>query len=105
MKRRIVGEKKSYKLNRATCAFGSQDDFEVIPKIWGNDISLNKWTPELLKIKKDIEKIGVFTYGFTDFMELKTANKTMNYSCCCFAVYVLARRFVNKWQVPFHPFR
>lgn len=29
--------------------------------------------------KRDIEKIGIYTYGFTDFIELKTQNKNSNY--------------------------
>lgn len=48
-----------HKLNRQTCAFANKELLEnekTIPKIWGNDITVNPWTPELLEIKEKVEK-------------------------------------------------
>lgn len=46
------------KLKRQTCAFADKEiasDRQNIPPIWGNDIIVNEWTPELLEIKKIVE--------------------------------------------------
>ncbi len=50
---------KGYKLNRQTCVFADKqivDDKKNIPDIWGDDVSVKEWTPELLEIKSEIEK-------------------------------------------------
>lgn len=46
------------KLQRQTCAFIDKDlmkNIEKIPKIWGEDITVKEFTPELLEIKTKIE--------------------------------------------------
>lgn len=48
-----------YKLNRQTCAFADKEiveDKKKIPAIWGNDITIKEWTPELLEIKQKTEQ-------------------------------------------------
>lgn len=52
----------SYKLNRATCIFGDSD-IPSVPKIWGTDNPVNHWTPELLEIKQQIEKLTCKKYN------------------------------------------
>lgn len=48
-----------YRLNRQTCAFADREIVENkrnIPKIWGDDIIVREWTPELLEIKEKTEQ-------------------------------------------------
>lgn len=47
-----------HKLNRQTCAFADKKilgDKKTIPKIWGDNITIIEWTPELLVLKEKIE--------------------------------------------------
>lgn len=45
----------TYKLNRATCAFG--DPGVEAPVVWGSGLVVAPWTAEMTKIKDDIELI------------------------------------------------
>ena len=44
------------KLNRATVAF-SDKNIKNIPDIWGKDIPVLDWTPEMIEIKEKIKKV------------------------------------------------
>ena len=48
-----------YKLNRQTCVYCDPEianDKKKIPAIWGDDVTVKEWTPELLEIKTKIEQ-------------------------------------------------
>jgi hypothetical protein len=52
-------EYNNHKLNRLTCAFADKkiiDDKKIIPPIWGDDVTVIEWTPELLEVKEKTEK-------------------------------------------------
>jgi alkylated DNA repair dioxygenase AlkB len=57
-----VGE---YKLNRKTAVFVEHDivNTYVIPKIWGNDVIVNEFTPELLELKLEVEKLTGYHFN------------------------------------------
>lgn len=47
-----------YALNRQTCAFADSElikQSKKIPSIWGDNLVVKEWTPELLEIKNKIE--------------------------------------------------
>ena len=47
-----------HKLNRQTCVFADSkivNDNQQIPDIWGKDVTVKEWTPELLEIKSKVE--------------------------------------------------
>lgn len=54
-KAKTATSENKYKLNRATCVFG--DDEVVAPEIWGDNAVVNKWTPELMTLKTQIESL------------------------------------------------
>lgn len=47
-----------HKLNRQTCAFVIKElnNKKTIPEIWGTNITVQEFTPELLEIKEQVEK-------------------------------------------------
>jgi alkylated DNA repair dioxygenase AlkB len=48
------------RLNRQTVVFADDDiiaDKKKIPKIWGDDVVVYKWTPELLEVKTKVEQM------------------------------------------------
>jgi hypothetical protein len=47
----------NYSLKRSTCAYGDANIMDAPPKIWGSDLTVKEWTPELLEIKTKIEAL------------------------------------------------
>jgi alkylated DNA repair dioxygenase AlkB len=47
---------KNMTLNRYTAAYGDEDITAQAPRIWGEDIVINPWIPELKELKDKIEK-------------------------------------------------
>lgn len=66
-----------YKLNRATCVFG--DDGVVPPDIWGEDVVVNRWTPELLDIKNRIETLTGKRYNICLCNYYKTGKHSIGF--------------------------
>lgn len=83
-------EKKESEFEILTLYFNKKRKYKHLTREWLKEGSC-AWAPRIrnrvnldstntFKIaKKDIEKIGVYTYGFTDFIELQTANKTSDF--------------------------
>jgi len=49
-----------YRLNRQTVVFADDDiieDKKKVPEIWGDNVVIYKWTPELLEVKKKTEEM------------------------------------------------
>lgn len=51
----------SYRLNRATCAFG--DPGVQAPNVWGNDLVVAPWSPEIDEIRRDVERLTQCKYN------------------------------------------
>ncbi len=83
-------EKKKSEFDLLTLYFNKKRKYKHLTRKWLKEGSC-VWAPRIknrvnldatntFKIaKKDIEKICVYTYGFIDFIELKTANKTSDF--------------------------
>lgn len=71
-------ESKTGKLNRATCAFGDKS-VEKYPSIWGDDLKLSEWTPEMLEIKKKVEEITKHNYNICLCNYYSTSNRTIGW--------------------------
>lgn len=71
---------KSYKLNRKTMVFVDNDvDIKVIPKIWGDDVTINLFPQFLLDIKNDLEKLLKFKFNICLANYYSTGKKVINY--------------------------
>jgi hypothetical protein len=49
----------NYPLNRQTCVFADKEilsNKKTIPPIWGKDVSIQEWPPELLELKSLVEE-------------------------------------------------
>ncbi len=76
-------EKKKTELELLTLYFNKKRNYNHLTRAWLKEGSC-AWAPRIKNrvnldstntfriAKKDIEKIGVYTYGFTDFIELET---------------------------------
>jgi len=51
----------SYKLNRATCAFG--DPGVKAPDVWGDDLVVEPWTYEMNELRRGLERITGCKYN------------------------------------------
>jgi len=83
-------EKNETEFDILTLYFNKKRKYKHLTREW-YDTGSCAWAPRIrnrvnmdstntLRIaKKDIDKIGVYTYGFTDFIELKTENKNSDY--------------------------
>ncbi|REE06915.1 hypothetical protein DFQ09_1331 [Winogradskyella pacifica] len=84
----IEKQKKEFEL--LTLYFNKRIKYKHLTREWLKEGSC-AWAPRIRNrvnldstntfriAKKDIEKIGIYTYGFTDFIELKTENKNSDY--------------------------
>ncbi|MDC1161862.1 hypothetical protein OAT18_00310 [Tenacibaculum sp.] len=87
-KKLIKKQKTEFKL--LTLYFNKRRKYKHLTREWLKDGSC-AWAPRIRNrvnldststfriAKKDIKKIGVYTYGFTKFIELKTENKNSDY--------------------------
>jgi len=64
-------------LNRATCAFG--DTGLELPDIWGEDIQMNEWTPEMLEIKALVEEATKTKYNICLCNYYNTRKRTIGW--------------------------
>ena len=83
-------EKKKTEFDLLTVYFNKKRKYNHLTKKWYTNGSC-AWAPKIRKrinldatntfriAKRDIEKIGVYTYGFTDFIEVLTENKDADY--------------------------
>ncbi len=73
----IYNNQSKGKLNRGTLAFG--DDGVSLPDIWGKDLQLMPWTPDMQQIKEQIEKITNTTYNICLCNYYSTAKRTIGW--------------------------
>ncbi len=83
-------EKKKTEFDILTLYFNKKRKFRHLTREW-YDTGSCAWAPRIKNrvnldstntfrvAKKDIEKIGIYTYGFTDFIELDTKNPNSDY--------------------------
>ena len=83
-------EKKNTEFDLLTLYFNKKRKYKHLTRAWYHSGSC-AWAPRIKKrvnldstntfriAKKDIQKIGVYTYGFTDFIELTPKNKNSDY--------------------------
>ncbi|AYV75260.1 MAG: hypothetical protein Terrestrivirus1_134 [Terrestrivirus sp.] len=69
-----------YKLNRKTIAFVSPDlNIDVIPKIWGHEISIIKFDENLIKLKEMIEEKTNFKFNICLANYYENGKKTIGW--------------------------
>ena len=83
-------EKQKTEFELLTMYFNKKRKYKNLTRKWLKERSC-AWAPRIRNrvnldstntfkiVKKDIEKIGIYTYGFTDFIELKIKNKNSDY--------------------------
>ena len=83
-------EKKETEFDLLTLYFNKKRKYKHLTREWLKEGSC-AWAPRIRNrvnldstntfriAKKDIEKIGVYTYGFTDFIEISPENKNSDY--------------------------
>lgn len=75
-------DKPIYTLNRKTIAFiDSSIDRDVIPKIWGKNITVLEFTPELYEIKTDLESILNFKFNICLANYYDTGKNSIGWHC------------------------
>lgn len=75
-------DKPIYTLNRKTIAFiDSSIDRDVIPKIWGKNITILEFTPELYEIKTDLESILNFKFNICLANYYDTGKNSIGWHC------------------------
>lgn len=95
---------KHYQLNRSTCAFG--DPGVKAPQIWGNDLVVDLWTPEMLELRDVISTLTGYKFNICLCNKYKNGKQTIGYhadneergSISCIASISLgaARKFLFK---------
>ncbi len=68
-----------YRNNRETVVFGDKETVELIPTIWGIDIIVQEWTPELTKIKDSITDITKKEYNVCLCNLYRDGRRTIGY--------------------------
>lgn len=71
------GGTKNYKLNRSTCAFG--DPGVKAPQIWGDDLTVELWTPEMLELRNAISTLTGYNFNICLCNKYQNGKQTIGY--------------------------